>query len=411
MLRKMTTPVAAVIVVIGLVMAACATPNPEVKVEEKIVKETVIVEKVVEVPAQKATLNLYNVAGYTDFYKARVVAAFREAYPDIEVNYVSGKWDELLSKLKVLKDGGAIAAGENEVHLIITGVDGIAAYSREGFAEEILPAFKAELPNVEKLAPPGSMYVDIWGGYAVPAHIDYYPLILRNPDVVPDPITDLDDLKNWIQAHPGRFQHGRPARSGPGRTFVLGIAAAFGEDLEKPAEWTATWDYLKEIDPYIVTYTDGTGPTIRGLAGGENDMIPLGWGWQADLKHFLQIPVNTAVDTAWTPIQFADPHGFVIPIGVPETSLDAALKFINFELSDEVQALMGEVVHYPATIAGWEAMPDKYKNLTSELMGGKAFPEFVEQSEFSPLPSAEALSTLFDEWDNRIGATHEYKGS
>jgi len=70
-------------------------------------------------------------------------------------------------------------------------------------------------------------------------------------------------------------------------------------------------------------------------------MIPLGWGWQADLKHFLQIPVNTAVDTAWTPIQFADPHGFVIPIGVPETSLDAALKFINFELSDEVQALMG----------------------------------------------------------------------
>lgn len=420
---KRLATVPTLLVIFILVAAGCAAPTPEVRevvvtqeVEKLVTQEVEVVvtqevERIVEVEAEKVVLNLYVDAGYADFYKARVVDGFREAYPDIELNYATAKWEELFSKLKVVQESGDMDAGETDVHLIIGGGgSALPAYIKAGLVQEILPKYEAELPNVEKLAPPAQIYLEPWEGYGVPAHVDYYPLLLQNPRAVPDPISDLDSLKAWIQDNPGRFMHGRPARSGPGRTFVLGIAYALGEDLEHPETWSKTWDYLKEIDPYITTYPDGTGDTIRALAGGEVDVIPLGWGWQADLKHFMQIPPDTIVSIEWTSVQLADPHGFVIPKGVPEDSLEAALKFINFELSDEVQALMGEVVHYPATIAGWEAMPDKYKDLTTQLMGGKAFPEFVEEAEFVTLPSFDAMTTLFEEWDNRIGATHEYKG-
>ena len=405
-MSKKTILIVPLLIIVILVISACTAPAAPAA-EPQVVKETVVVE----VPAERPVLNVYNVAGYEDFYKARAIDAYREAFPDVEVNYVTGKWEELLSKIKAIKESGAFDDNSNDVHVIISGSDGVNAFAREGLIEATYTDFGGQIPNIANLAEPGQIMLEQWDGNAVTSHVDYYPLLMRNPNTVPDAFEDVEALKAWIIANPGHFMYSRPANSGPGRNFVLGIAAALGEDLENPAGWTTAWDYLKEIDPYITTYPGGTSPSINAFAGGEVDVIPLGWGWQADLKHFLQIPPATALDTGWTPVQIADPHGMMIAKGVNDASKEAAVNFINFVLEDSTQALMGEVVHYPATVSGWEAMPEKYQGLTAELMDGVSYPDFLAGGGFIPQPTADAMTALFDEWDAHIGAAHEYKGS
>ena len=355
-------------------------------------------------PAEEVvTLHFYNVAGHEGFYVVDVMPAFMEAHPEIEVVHVRTTWSEMLSKLKVLEEAGKLEPGMNdEIHVMVIGAGDAFHFIDAGFTIPILPDHEDALPNVEGLIGIGHQYIEAWGGHGVTVHIDYYPLLLRNPDVVPEPITDVEQLKAWIMANPGRFMYGRPANSGPGRTFVWGLAAALGEDPNRPEEWVKTWEYLRAIHPYIDAYPPGTGPTIHAFAMGAVDIIPLGLGWQASLKHWWAIPPLTAVDLAWSPVVFADVHGLFIAPGVPQEVKEAALKFINFMLADETQALMGPT-HYPATLGGWEAMDENYHRVLTGLMG-RSFPDFLEEVEFVMLPPTEAMILSYDLWDEKIGA-------
>ena len=374
-----------------------------------IVIMVMIFSLVCEANSQEVKLNLYNCAGYEGFYMAEVIPAFEKAYPDIKIKCTRVKWAELISKLEVLEKVKKLEPGKNsEIQLVIMGCGDMHPFLKANYAQKLWPNYKEEIPNVNKLIDIGKDYIKTWDGKGITCHIDYYPLLLRNPNRIKEAITDVSQLQNWIRANPGKFMYGRPANSGAGRTFVWGLASALGEDTNHPEEWVKTWEYLKSIDPYIKTYPSGTSPTFRSLAMGEVDIIPLGVGWQAELKHFWAIPPDTAVDTEWTPVMFGDAHAFFVPSGVSQEVMEAALKFINFTLSDDVQAMMAPLVHYPATLGGWEAMSDKYKHLMTELIG-KSFPEFVKEAKFEMLPSIETMTKTYDLWDKKIGSIHEYK--
>ena len=69
------------------------------------------------------------------------------------------------------------------------------------------------------------------------------------PDRVKNVPTTAEELLAWTKANPNRFLYARPANSGPGRTFIMGLPYILGDsNPQDPAKgWDKTWAYLKEL--------------------------------------------------------------------------------------------------------------------------------------------------------------------
>ena len=91
--------------------------------------------------------------------------------------------------------------------------------------------------------------------------VSYYPsgpLIEYAPSRVPTPPTTADELLAWAKQNPKKLIYARPANSGPGRTFLMGLPYLLGDSNPKdPMKgWDKTWAYLKELDKTIEYYPD-----------------------------------------------------------------------------------------------------------------------------------------------------------
>ena len=74
----------------------------------------------------------------------------------------------------------------------------------------------------------------------------------------PTPPTTAEELLAWAKQNPKKFIYARPANSGPGRTFLMGLPYLLGDaDPKDPMKgWDKTWAYLKELDKTIEYYPD-----------------------------------------------------------------------------------------------------------------------------------------------------------
>ena len=63
----------------------------------------------------------------------------------------------------------------------------------------------------------------------------------------------------WCKAHPNKLIYARPANSGPGRTFLMGLPYLLGDkDPKDPVNgWDKTWAYLKELNSLHRVLPDG----------------------------------------------------------------------------------------------------------------------------------------------------------
>ena len=108
--------------------------------------------------------------------------------------------------------------------------------------------------------------------------VAYYPsgpLLEYMPEKVKQPPTTAEELLAWCKANPNRFMYARPANSGPGRTFLMGLPYILGDKDPKDPEkgWDKTWAYLKQLGECIEYYPSGTGATMKELGEGSRDMI------------------------------------------------------------------------------------------------------------------------------------------
>ena len=55
------------------------------------------------------------------------------------------------------------------------------------------------------------------------------PLLEYNPAKVKQVPTTPQELLAWCKANPNRFIYARPANSGPGRTFIMGLPYILGD--------------------------------------------------------------------------------------------------------------------------------------------------------------------------------------
>ncbi len=80
-------------------------------------------------------------------------------------------------------------------------------------------------------------------------------------------------LLAWAKANKNRMIYARPANSGPGRTFLMGLPYILGDSNPKdPVNgWAKTWAYLKELGENIEYYPAGTGAVFKELGEGSRD--------------------------------------------------------------------------------------------------------------------------------------------
>ena len=161
------------------------------------------------------------------------------------------------------------------------------------------------------------------------------------PDRIATPPTTAAALLDWARAHPNRFMNARPANSGPGRTFMMGLPYLLGDaDPKDPVNgWAKTWAYLEAMNPAIEYYPSGTGATMKELGEGSRDMIVSTTGWDINPRVLGIVPKEARIATLQGFHWVSDAFFMTVPKGIPEDRLAAVLAMMRFVLEPAQQAV------------------------------------------------------------------------
>jgi putative spermidine/putrescine transport system substrate-binding protein len=120
------------------------------------------------------------------------------------------------------------------------------------------------------------------------------PLLEYNPAKVTDPPKTPAQLLQWCKAHPDKLIYARPANSGPGRTFLMGLPYVLGDkNPQDPINgWDKTWAFLKQLNDCIPYYPGGTSAVMKELGEGTRDMTVTVTGWDINPRALGIVPAE-----------------------------------------------------------------------------------------------------------------------
>ena len=178
-------------------------------------------------------------------------------------------------------------------------------------------------------------------------------ILAYNSETVPEDEvpTTMDELVEWIKAHPGRFAYNTPGTGGAGDSFVRTSIYNFIDDdsalMSSDPKWMEQWDegfaFLKELHPYMyksgssVVYPNKNQGTLDLLTQGEIDMCPNWADMVLSQRKAGTVPENIKIATIEPSFT-----GSVQGIGIPSFSgnVPGAHAFINYILSPEAQTIL-----------------------------------------------------------------------
>lgn len=206
----------------------------------------------------------------------------------------------------------------------------------------------SKLPNAARVsAKPvlGEGYVQPFRGTTV--------ILAYNSETVPEnevPKT-MDELVEWIKAHPGRFAYNSAGTGGAGDSFIRTAiynlidddAALMSSDPKWMDQWDAGFEFLKDLHPYMyksgnaVVYPNKNQGTLDLLSQGEIDMCPNWADMVLSQRKAGTVPEKIKITTI-TP-SFT---GSVCCYGIPtfSSNKDAGYAWINYMLTDQAQTLL-----------------------------------------------------------------------
>src|SRR6476619_1978340 len=254
----------------------------------------------------------------------------------VTINIVRATAPELPGKLKAMQ-----GAGRSDIDLVLTGTDFLAAGIEQGLLEKILPDHAAKCPNlIANYQPAAAKMQELAGDYGIEvAFMPAGPLLEYNPDKVKQAPTTPQELLAWCKANPNKLIYARPANSGPGRTFVMGLPYLLGDkDPKNPASWDKTWAYLKDLNSCIEYYPTGTGAVMKELGEGSRDMTLTMTGWDINPRVLGIVPKGYKVQPFKGMTWVNDAHYMTIPKGVPPEKVAVVIELMAFLLTPEAQA-------------------------------------------------------------------------
>ncbi|MEA3127341.1 MAG: putative spermidine/putrescine transport system substrate-binding protein [Caballeronia sp.] len=357
--------------------------------------------------ADPVAINIVDVAGNLQLTQ-KAFEAFKAKYPQLvsNITFTNAPAPQLPGKIKAMQ-----AAGRSDIDLVLTGTDALAAGIEQKLWMKLLPDQAAAFPGVlDKYAPGPRKMQDLAQGYGIEVtYMPAGPLIEYNPAKVTDPPKTPEQLLAWCKAHPDKLIYARPANSGPGRTFLMGLPYVLGDkNPQDPINgWDKTWAFLKQLNDCIPYYPGGTSAVMKELGEGSRDMTMTVTGWDINPRALGLVPAEYKVQAFDNMTWVNDAHYMVIPNGVPKEKLDVIYKMMNFLLEPAQQAMtFDDGYFYPGPVVKGVTI-DQAPAKSQEVIKKYGRPEYAkllaDRPHVVPL-SASAMVAAFQKWDREIGS-------
>jgi putative spermidine/putrescine transport system substrate-binding protein len=316
-----------------------------------------------------------------------------------------GPAPELAGKVRAMQ-----RANRLEVDIVLAGNDGLAAGQELDLWED-LTRFADPALNPEMLYDGGArkMADMARGAGMLFSYSQSGPLLQYAPSRVSAPPTSAQGLMEWARAHPNRFIYPRPSNSGPARIFMMGMPYLLGDaDPKDPVKgWDKTWAYLAELGQYIEYYPSGTAVMLREFSQGGRDLVASTMGWDINPRALGVTPRDSAISVMEGFHFVADGHYAVIPKGLPQDRLAAALDVVRFMLQPEQQGYTydeGYLFPGPARKGVTLAMAPESSQQSLKEFGRPLFDKLIVETPTEAPLEPKALVAAFRRWDEQVGS-------
>lgn len=321
--------------------------------------------------------------------------------------FVKAPAPELASKIKAQQN-----AGRSDLDLILTGSDGLAAGLEQNLWLKLLPDFAEKFPKLEENYEPAALALHKAQGDGFGVVVNYYPsgpLIEYAPERVKTVPTTAEELLAWAKANPGKFMYARPANSGPGRTFMMGLPYILGDkDPQDPiGGWDKTWAYLQEIGQYVDYYPAGTGVTMKEFGEGSRDIIITTTGWDINPRALGIVPKSAMIGTLKGFHWVSDAFFMCVPKGIPNDRLAVVLDLMAHVLKPESQAYAYDegylypgpaVRNVPVSMA-----PQRSQEVIAEF-GRPEYADLIAKNPIELPLKPDKMVVAFRRWDELVGS-------
>jgi putative spermidine/putrescine transport system substrate-binding protein len=393
---------AAAIAVVALVATSCAAPSSGGAAQSAAPAGSTIPAK----PSAPVSLHILDVAGNQKLTQP-MIDDFVKAHPDIisSVTWESGGAPDLVGNIKP-----QVASGKLSVDLVMTGTDGLSAGIGQNLWIPLVKEYGNRLSNQKNYLAPAAKMQALAQGYGV--ETVYYPsgpLLQYNPAVVKTVPTTPAALLAWAKANPGKFGYARPANSGPGRTFLMGLPYILGDkDPKDPVNgWAKTWAYLKDLGSTVSNYPTGTGAVISNMADGTWDLIPTTTGWDINPRALSTEPATMEAAAFDNFTWVTDAQYAVVPKGQSADKLSAILLLLQDMLTPTQNAKAYDSGYFYPGPAITGATLDKAPKASQDVIAkfGRTWydPLIAKMPKATPLSPA-LMVKAFDIWDRTIGS-------
>jgi len=357
--------------------------------------------------AAPVTINIVDPAGNLALTQD-AFEAYRAKHPDLiaKFNFTKAPAPEIPAKLKAMQ-----GAGRSDIDLVLTGTDFLAAGIEQGLLIKLLPEFASKLPGlINNYQPAAAKMQELAKDYGVViTFMPAGPLLEYNPDKVKQVPTTPAELLAWCKANPNKLIYARPANSGPGRTFLMGLPYILGDkDPKDPVNgWEKTWAYLKDLNSCIEYYPTGTTPTMKELGEGSRDIALTVTGWDINPRALGIVPKNYKVAPFKGMTWVNDAHYMVIPKGVPPEKVAVIVDLIAFMLTPEAQAYTYDKGYFypgPAVKNVSLTMAPKESQDSIKEYGRPEYEGWLKQFPHTQSLEPKAQVEAFRIWDQQVGA-------
>jgi putative spermidine/putrescine transport system substrate-binding protein len=401
---KYLKTLAAISLASAMLVTGCGAPKPPSAADTPA--------GAVALPTEPLTINVVDVAGNLQLSQ-KIFDNYQKEHPDLVKEFTFQKVNapELVGKLQAQQKAGRL-----DIDLVLTGSDGMASGLKQDVWYDLLGQQKDNLPDTTTLYDENvSKFQELAQGKGL--SFVFYPggpLLEFDPAKVPSPPKTPQELLDWAKANPNKFFYARPANSGIGRAFLMGLPYMLGDkDPKDPVNgWEKTWAYLAELNQYIDYYPTGTAQTMSELAQGNRWIVPTTTGWDINPRAIGQVPAEMEVsafkDFTWV----GDGHFMTAPKGIEGQRLAVVLDFMKYALKPEQQALTYDSGYlYPGPAVKdvpLSMAPQESQDLIAKF-GRPIYDELIKSQPLEIPLEADAMVSAFDLWDRNIGGAKVQK--
>ena len=262
--------------------------------------------------AQQTELTVVVYGGsFEQGWKKAVIEPFEKANPDIKVKIATGLTQQTIAMMRAQKN-------DVKIDVIMMDEVGAAQANAEGLYE---PLVSAKVPNIEKLYPQFRVKGDAYTKFMYVAQA-----LVWNKDVIK---TKPDSwMAMWDPAYKGKIAI-PDIQTSHGSFFLLTASDMTGGNVKNT---DPGFELIKKLKPSILTFYTQHAQVAQLFTQGEIVMT----SWTSDRA---QAAIDGGAPLAWTvPKEGAYIIDSTIGIAKGSKNTEAALKYVNFVLSDAAQA-------------------------------------------------------------------------